>query len=385
MLVLELIKLLQCDVGVARRLLRLRFREKNKMKKFTIQFAALSLLAILSNTASAQSAVTVYGVMDLGFSYDQGGTAGNALRLTSGMASQSRWGMRGDEALGNDLKALFVLEGGLHADTGVSTQGGTLFGRTSIVGLSNRFGSVTLGLQDTPLFTTLNTIVDPLRNGIARSNNLMASTGFRAANSILLRSNSIAGWSGDLMVVAGEIAGDAAAGRAIGGSVGYSQGPLSARLAYHDRNNDTAVVKNTGSARNLLLGANYDFGSAKLFFGYGIDRGLNSSTLNNSAASFGGSAPTASTDSRSLTLALSAPWGAGTVIASYIGKDDRSALNQDAQQYALAYLYALSKRSDIYTSYALIHNQNGAAYTEGNSEEVGTGNRQVTLGLRHRF
>jgi predicted porin len=48
-------------------------------------------------------------------------------------------------------------------------------------------------------------------------------------------------------------------------------------------------------------------------------------------------------------------------------------------------MYAFSKRSDVYTSYGAIRNRNGAAYTEGNSEEPGTGNRQFTVGLRHRF
>jgi predicted porin len=48
-------------------------------------------------------------------------------------------------------------------------------------------------------------------------------------------------------------------------------------------------------------------------------------------------------------------------------------------------MYAFSKRTDIYTSVAVIRNLNGAAYTEGNSEEPGTGNKQFAVGLRHRF
>ena len=355
------------------------------MKKTTFVLASALSLSIIGSSAFAQSAITMYGVMDLGISVDQGGTNGTSTRLTSGMATQSRLGFRGNEELGQGLSALFVLEGGIHADNGSSTQGGTLFGRTSIVGLSHSLGSITLGLQDTPFFTTLNTIVDPLRNGIARSNNLMAATGFRAGNSVLIRSASIQGFSGDLMVAAGEVAGDNAAGRAIGASFGYSQGPLNIRLAYHAKNNDTAIIKNTVSAKNTLLGANYDFGVAKVFFGYGVNKGLNSAPLNNTAASFGGVAPTASTDSTDLMLGVSAPFGASTVVATYIRKDDKTSLNQDAQQYAVAYMYALSKRSDIYTSYALIRNHNGAAYTEGNSEEPGLGNKQLTIGVRHRF
>jgi predicted porin len=346
---------------------------------------ALAVLALCSAGAQAQTNAAFYGVMDLGVSVDHGGMAGPSTRVTSGMATQSRWGFRGSEELGNGLAAFFVIEGGIHADTGTSTQNNTLFGRNTAVGLRGDSGAVSLGLQDTPLFTTLNVVVDPLRNGIVRSNNLMAPTGFRASNSILYRSREVAGFSGDLMYVPGEVAGDNVAARAIGGSAGYSKGPLNARLAFHRKNNDSLTVKNTEAARNLLLGINYDFGSCKGYFGYEVNKGLNSAPLNNTAAVFGGAAPVASTDSRDLLVAASLPFGASTVVASYVRKDDRTAFNQDAQQVGMAYMYAFSKRSDVYTSYALIRNHNGAAYTEGNSEEAGTGNRQFTVGLRHRF
>ncbi|MDC8758385.1 porin [Janthinobacterium fluminis] len=347
--------------------------------------AASAILTLYSGAALAQSALTVYGVLDVGVSVDRGGVQGNATRLTSGMATQSRWGVRGSEDLGEGLSAVFGIEGGFSADKGTSTQGNTLFGRIAIVGLRGGFGSLTLGLQDTPHFSTLNAVVDPLRNGIARSNNLMTPTGVRARNSILYRSKPVNGFFGDFMYAAGEVAGDNAAGRALGGSLAYSAGPLNVRLAYHQRNNDTAVLKNTGNARNTLLGANYDFGPAKGYFGYAVDKGPNSSPLNNPAASFGGAAPVASTDSTSLLLGVALPLGTSTLIATYVRKDDKTAFNQDASQIALAYLYALSKRSDIYSSYARIRNKNGAAYTAGNSEEAGTGDKQFTFGLRHRF
>ncbi|MES2756680.1 MAG: porin [Pseudomonadota bacterium] len=345
---------------------------------------ALALL-LCSGAAFAQSNVAFYGVMDIGISVDKGGVAGTSTRVTSGMATQSRWGFRGTEELGGGMAAFFVIEGGIRADMGISTQNNTIFGRHTIVGVKGKLGAVSLGLQDTPLFTTLNAIVDPFRNGIARSNNLMAPTGFRASNSILYRSNVVNGYSGDFMVQAGEVAGDSAAGRAVGGSFGYGAGPLNVRLAHHNRNNDTAVLKGAGNARNTLLGANYDFGAARGYFGYEVNKGLNSAPLNSTAATFGGARPTASTDSRDLLLGVSVPFGASTVVSTYVRKDDRTAFNQDAQQYALAYMYAFSKRSDVYTSYAVIRNHNGAAYTEGNSEEPGTGDKQFTVGLRHRF
>jgi predicted porin len=349
------------------------------------KFSFLCAALLCGATASASDSVAFYGVMDVGISVDQGGVAGTSTRVTSGMATQSRWGFRGVEDLGQGMSAFFVIEGGIHADNGTSTQNNTLFGRTTIVGLRGRYGAVSAGLQDTPLFTTLNVLVDPLRSGIVRANNLMPPTGFRAPNSVLYRSPEIDGFSGDLMYSAGEVAGSEAAGRAFGGSFGYSRGPLAVRVAYHRKNNDSATVTGTDPARNLLFGANYDFGVARLHVGYELNKGRNSAPLNNGAAVFGGAAPIASTDSRDLLLGASLPFGASTVVLTYVRMDDRTVHNQDAQQLGAAYMYAFSKRSDVYASYGVIHNHNGAAYTEGNSEEPGTGNRQLAMGLRHRF
>jgi predicted porin len=187
------------------------------------------------------------------------------------------------------------------------------------------------------------------------------------------------------MYVAGEVPGKASAGRALGGSFNYSHGPLNASIAYHRKDNDTATVSGLPTARNLLLGANYDFGPARGYIGYEVNRGLNSAPLNNGAAVFGGAPPIASTDSRDLLLAASVPFGVSTVVLTCVHASDRTVHDQDATQLGVAYMYAFSKRSDVYTSYGGIRNRNGAAYTEGNSEEPGTGNRQFTMGLRHRF
>jgi predicted porin len=331
------------------------------------------------------SSVAFYGVMDVGLSVDQGGVGGTSTRVTSGMATQSRWGFRGTEELGGGLAAFFVLEGGIHADNGTSTQNNTLFGRTSIVGLRGKLGAVSLGLQDTPLFTVLNVVVDPLRNGVVRSNNLMPPTGFRAANSVLYRSPDLQGFSTALMYAAGEVGGKASAGSAFGGSFNYSHGPLNASLAWHRKNNDSASVSGLAPARNLLLGANYNFGPVRGYAGYAVNRGPNSAPLNNSAALFGGEPPVPSTDSRDLLLAASLPLGASTFVVTCVHADDRTVHDQDATQLGVAYMYAFSKRSDVYASYGAIRNRNGAAYTEGNSEEPGLGNRQFAMGLRHRF
>ena len=49
------------------------------------------------------------------------------------------------------------------------------------------------------------------------------------------------------------------------------------------------------------------------------------------------------------------------------------------------YLYALSKRTDLYAAYADIDNRNGATFTVGNATERGSGDRALNLGIRHNF
>lgn len=63
------------------------------MNKRMIAVMALAL-TVWGSAALAQSSVAFYGVMDLGISQDRGGVAGTSTRVTSGMATQSRWGSR---------------------------------------------------------------------------------------------------------------------------------------------------------------------------------------------------------------------------------------------------------------------------------------------------
>jgi predicted porin len=75
------------------------------------------------------------------------------------------------------------------------------------------------------------------------------------------------------------------------------------------------------------------------------------------------------------------PLGASTILASYIRKDDKSAAENDAKQYAIAYTYAFSTRTNFYASYAKITNDNAATFkTNG-----GFGDREANFGIRHKF
>ncbi|MEZ0603230.1 porin [Paraburkholderia sp. IW21] len=110
-------------------------------------FLALSALGMFAGVAHAQSSVTLYGIVDEGFNINTNSGGHHLYNLSSGVIQQSRFGLRGTEDLGGDLKVLFVLENGFDASSGKLGQGGLLFGRQAYVGLSSPVGTVTLGRQ----------------------------------------------------------------------------------------------------------------------------------------------------------------------------------------------------------------------------------------------
>ena len=124
---------------------------------------------------------------------------------------------------------------------------------------------------------------------------------------------------------------------------------------------------------------------AKAYLAYSLDKGPNSAVIPNTGIPFGGVRPITSLDSSVALAGVSVPIGASTVLASFIRKNDRTAVNQDATQLAVGYLYALSKRTGLYAAYAHMRNDNGAGYTVGNNGEAGSGNRALNLGARHSF
>lgn len=354
---------------------------------------AAAVLACCAAGASAQTSVAIYGIMDAAFVGEHGGAAGTVNKITSGAASASRIGFRGTEDLGNGVSALFVLETGVRIDTGAVDAAGTIFNRQALVGLKSRAGTLTIGRQYTPWHNALAQVGDPFGTGYAgTSKNLFPDSGtnVRTSNTVIYAVPATMGFTADLAYSAGEQAGDSEAGRQMGASIGYSNGPLNVRLAYNHKNNEVAAAPGVpavtrGSGRNILLAANYNFKVVKAYFAYGSDKGFNSAPLGNASNPYGGVAPTASTDGNEILVGLSAPVGTGTVLASVMRKDDRTAFNQDARSWGIGYLHPLSKRTNLYAAYGSIDNRNGAGYTVANNSESGTGDRAYNLGLRHTF
>ena len=356
------------------------------MKKTLI---TLAVLAAATGVAQAQSSVVIYGTVDAGFVSERGGVNGNVNKLDSGVASASRLGFKGTEDLGSGLSALFLLEAGFGVDTGAQGKNEALFGRQSYVGLSSKTtGTLTLGRQYTPWYNTLSKVADPFAVGYAGSAKNLFPANTRTSNTVLYTSPNFNGFDADVAYTFGEKADSNKYGRQIGASVGYANGPLNARLAYNNTSNDDVGVE-AGSARNWLAAANYDFAVAKAYVAYGANKGANSAKHNNEdrfAYSLTQASAAPSTDSNNILVGATVPVGpAGTVMASFIRTNDKTAANADADQWAVGYSYALSKRTSTYASYAKISNKNNAGYTVGNNSNVGSGDQAFNVGVRHSF
>ncbi|MGE0329961.1 MAG: porin [Ramlibacter sp.] len=323
-------------------------------------FLALAACSLFAGAATAQSSVTLFGVVDIGIARETGGPAGSALKLDgSGIHSGNRLGFRGTEDLGGGLSALFVLENGFNSDTGAIGQGGLMFGRQALVGIKGGFGTVSAGRHYSPHFLAVDSM-DPLDGISAGAFNLLRRT-TRTDNTVMYTTPSLSGFSSQLAYGFGEVAGSSSASRFIGANAAYASGPLVVKAAYHNAKNATA----TDSTRNTYAGASYDFGPVKAILGYQVEKGVG--TL----------------DANATMLGVQIPMGASKFMATYIRKNDRTAANNDARMVGLAYTYALSKRTNFYASALHISNENTLVYRTKAGD--GTGNKEFNFGIRHRF
>lgn len=206
---------------------------------------AATVLALTANAVAAQSNVMIYGLADVAYVNERGGSAGNVSKITSGASSYSRIGFRGNEDIGNGVSAIFTLETGTRLDTGELDAANTIFNRQAFVGLKTPAGTLTLGRQYTPWHSTLSQVADPFQTGYAgTSKNLFPDSGsnVRTSNSIMYSAPVINGFSGVVSYSLGEQAGDSKAGRQMGASIGYTAGKLAVRFGYNNKNNDVAAA-----------------------------------------------------------------------------------------------------------------------------------------------
>ena len=358
------------------------------MKKTLLALTAAAAACSAYGIASAQTAssVTLYGIADAGISYQshvQGPNGGGALYgVTSGGLSGSRWGIRGVEDLGNNLKGIFVLESGFDIDTGKSGQGNRLFGRQAYVGLQNDLGAITLGRQQNALYDLFGAY-DPMAVGSSYSLNSVDTQGFngRADNAVKytgkfggLIATGFYSFGRDSNVAnGGEVPGSFRVGKNFGGGVAYATGPVSVGVAY-DQYQGSTVATSGAAAKRAAIGGSYAFGDAKVFAGY---RWLRDELT---------SATSVRQDNLYWLGALYKITPAFSLTGAAYYTDARKDSN-DSWMFVLNADYALSKRTDAYLLLGYVNNKGQATYGVTNAMNTLAGQNQtgVMAGVRHRF
>ena len=376
---------------------------------------ALAIAGLASTAAFAQSNVTVYGVVDMGYQRSTSSDV-NQLKsrngLDSGMQSGSRIGFKGVEDLGNGLKASFVLEYALAPDVdhGVGNTGANA--RQSLLALSGNFGTVALGKQYTPQYGLVSSM-DPFGAGTVgdvtygrgvylmgamvdpttiRLNNLAAYVSPTFGGFNVIAGYTASGLNDETAIKSGTDSSDA---KVWAINPNYTNGGLKAGFNYHQVTVDAKSVNSNVLNTTLAvedykdkvwdLGVSYDFNVAKVGFLYG--------QMKNSLNVSGGNVDT---KTKQWMLGVTVPVGsAGAVLASYSqNKTDGDLIdNAKVRKFALGYTHALSKRTNAYVAYAKMKTNDNAegAYSvykaDGNLANSSSNDylSGLNIGLRHQF
>ncbi|KAF3998252.1 porin [Glaciimonas immobilis] len=333
------------------------------MKKLLISLAALGC----ASAASAQSSVTVFGVLDADIShYSQGGVS-KTIESTSGNGPSSL-GFRGTEDLGGGLSANFWMEAALLNDTGAFA-GSALFGRRSTISIAGNFGEVRLG-RDAPPSWWNNVVFDAFGGaGPGSATNITkggGSNGFNGTNPLAFTrvNNAIQyiwgvapngqtafgnGIYGNLMYVFPEnVSGTAAIGQYTGARLGYTNGPMNAAVSYAQSKGAPlpGAAGLSTTFKDFNLGGSYVVGVAKLTAHVGVN---NSDVTRTKYTHWG--------------VGASIFAGAGSIPVSYNSTKQNNAAGDGADQFAIGYVYNLSKRTVLYTAISHIRNKNNGTYT----------------------
>ncbi|MGN6315591.1 porin [Trinickia sp.] len=338
------------------------------------RLALIAALSAASCGAYAQSNVTLYGILDegLGFVSNSGGK--HLYSMSSGNMQGNRWGLRGTEDLGGNLKAIFVIENGFDPSTGKLGQGGLEFGRQAYVGLSGDFGAVTLGRQ----YDSVVDYVGRLEFGDQFGGSITAHTGdidnfnnsYRVNNAIKFKSASYRGLTFGGLYSLGGIAGQPGRNQIYSLGAGYTNGPLTLGVGYLNvRNpnvsffgNSTAgtvsattsnvtspVYAGYGSANTYQVigaGGSYQLGAATIGATYS---NIKFASLGSSYASpFAGQTATFNNGEVSLLYRATPALLLGTAYDYTRGGQLQGRSAAQYHQASVGIDYFLSKRTDLY-------------------------------------
>ena len=367
------------------------------MKKTLV---ALAVLGSFAGVASAATSVTLYGTVDGGYEdwqfkndlkpagVDQGGPLVNKLTQGGYSESNSRFGIRGQEDLGNGLAAIFTLEGRFGADDGDIAATDRFFHRESTVGLKGSFGEVKIGRARSQMELALGGIVPGSRVAdvdlysvalTRHSNGLFYSydnAGFSFGADVTTKGGA---WNNASEGQNGEHVGYGArlgyAGQ-VGGGV-----TLLARAAYQN-DGDYDLGGQTVKSREMggLLAAVVPYSNNALTVGVAYAQGKGfASDLADAKFDIG---RTYTDKARTLSAVIASSFGAND--SAYVKYQQRKGTTDGATDYkgnvwAVGYAHNLSKRTSVYAdaAYATIKNLGGV---DLNGKAIG-----YSVGLAHNF
>ena len=343
------------------------------MKKSLVALAVLAA----SGAAMAQSSVTLFGIVDAGYAVGNGSISNKTTLRNSGYNS-SRLGFRGVEDLGGGMKAGFHLEAGVNNDDGtgsassavnqaqtaanVGTQGLT-FNRRSVVTLSGSMGELILGRDYTPHFWS-ETVYDPFgTNGVGTNIafNKGGTTGVRSSNGIGYKSPSMGGLALWAQTYMGENASTAAkTGDGNSFRITFDQGKFSAAFGSGSLTTGAGTTNKTSN-----IAGSYDLGVAKLM--------AQSNTTKITAAA----------DIKGSVIGALVPMAGGTL---RIASSQTKQVARESKLMAIGFVNPLSKRTDLYATYARVSNSGGAsAALNGSATAANASSTGYEFGVKHSF
>lgn len=347
----------------------------------------LMLGALTVGDASAQGSVTLYGIVDQSLRFTTHANTANdhKVELTNGAVTNSRFGLRGEEALGGGLKATFRLENGFDPDTGNANQNGRLFGRYAYVGLSGSLGTIRLGRQATDGFNLFGEY-DPLTIGNYTANAWPYFMTIGRLDNMVSYDGSFGGLSVGASYAFGEQPGSLGRNAYWGARAAYAVGNFSVGAVYQETRDQADQAQRMWGAA-----ARYAAGSAKLFAGYlgGKDAtGFIDGALNDASrtVSYGSYTANPRKDSTFYAGATYQATAALALTGAFYYDDIRNVNGiggNRGKRYAGVLLaeYALSRRTQLYGT--VDHNVvSGGAATElpGRGNQTG-----ASVGIRHIF
>ncbi|MGF6381616.1 putative porin [Paraburkholderia atlantica] len=366
-----------------------------KMKLKTSMLAVSAVVAaIAADSASAQSSVNIYGLLDTGVMYVSNVGGNKLFKIDPGAQAPNLWGITGREDLGGGLKAVFKLEGQIDLNSGAAING--LFGHQAYVGVSDsKYGTLTAGNQidfmfDSliadrwgPAFPFVNAMslrqggfvgLDNRRGFMNGSFDFDRSLGAPIANSIKYQSPVFSGLSFGAQYAFGGVAGSFSTNSGQSYGVNYHIGNVSLNGAYtyiksyDSKNFPTAPESNI---RNFGFGTSWVLGNTELGALY-----TNTANTVNGAQIGVYEADVTYTFSPFLHAHLEYQYMKGNGVLN----------NAHANQETLTVLYSLSKRTSIYSALAL-QQASGMNAQILMTPGASSGGRQTAfdLGLIHSF